>query len=62
MSYPVAKVFSHKMSDFLPVFHIHRDTIIMCLLVSFGIGLLSALLPTWKACRVRIADALGHVG
>ncbi|MCE5336331.1 MAG: ABC transporter permease [Desulfobacteraceae bacterium] len=62
ISYPVASVFSQKMGDFLPVFHIHWKTIVTCILVSFGIGLASALLPIWKASRVRIAEALRHVG
>ncbi len=62
LSYPVAAVFSKGMSDFLPVFHIQWKTLVECALVSFGIGIASALLPIWRASHIRIAEALGHVG
>jgi putative ABC transport system permease protein len=62
ISYPAASLFSAKMGTLLPVFHIHWKTPMVCVLVSFGIGLLSALIPIWRAGRVRIVEALGHVG
>jgi putative ABC transport system permease protein len=62
LAYPAADIFSAKMGTFLPVFHIRWKTPLVCGLVSFGIGLLSALIPIWRAGRVRIAEALGHVG
>jgi len=62
LSYPAAALFSAKMGTFLPVFHIHWKTPLVCVLVSFGIGLLSALIPIRRAGHIRIAEALGHVG
>ncbi|MHC1729461.1 MAG: ABC transporter permease [Syntrophobacteraceae bacterium] len=62
ISYPIASVFSQKMGTLLPVFHIHWKTLVLCALVSLGIGILSALLPILRASRVRIAEALRHVG
>lgn len=62
ISFPAAKVFSDKMGSFLPVFHLNWKTLALCAAVSFGIGVVSALLPIWRAARVRIAEALGHVG
>ncbi len=62
ISYPVAIVFSEKMSSFLPVFQIGSRTLVLCVLVSLGIGILSAILPMWRASRIQIAEALRHVG
>lgn len=62
ISFPVAHVFAEKMSSFLPVFNIHWKTLALCALVSFGIGIISALPPILRAGRVRIAEALRHVG
>jgi putative ABC transport system permease protein len=62
ISFPVAAVFSSKMSNFLPVFHIELRTLLLCALVSLGIGILSAFLPMWRASRIQIAEALRHVG
>jgi putative ABC transport system permease protein len=62
LSFPAASVFSHGLESFLPVFNIRWETLVFCGLISLGIGVLSALLPVWRATRVRIAEALGHVG
>jgi putative ABC transport system permease protein len=62
VSYPVAALFSAKMGSFLPVFHINWKTPLICAMVSLGIGLLSALIPIWRARRIRIVEALGHIG
>ncbi len=62
MSYPIADVFAREMGALLPVFEIHWKTILMCLGVSLSIGLLSAAFPAWRASRVSIAEALGHIG
>lgn len=62
LSYPAAHIFAVKMGSFLPVFSVHWSTSLLCCLVSLGIGFLSALLPIWRADRLRIAEALGHVG
>lgn len=62
MSFPVAHVFSSKLEALLPVFHLRRQTLLLCVAVSFGIGIVSAILPFWRACRLRIAEALRHMG
>jgi putative ABC transport system permease protein len=62
VSFPVAKVFSQRLGTLLPVFAIQNRTILLCLLVSLGIGAVSALIPFSRASRVRIAEALRHVG
>ncbi len=62
LSFPAASVFESKLSNFLPIFKIHTRTLVMCAAVSFAIGIISAVLPILRAGRVRIAEALRHVG
>ena len=63
LSYPAANIFSSNAGTLLPVFQIHFwKTLSFCALASFGIGIVSALLPIWGASRIRIAQALRHLG
>jgi len=62
ISFPVAHLFSSRLGALLPVFNLHWKTLALCALVSFGIGIVSALVPFWRAGRLRIAEALRHVG
>jgi putative ABC transport system permease protein len=62
LSIPVAKAFSKEVGPLLPVFHVNRQTLALSLGVSATIGLVAAVLPAWRAVRVRIAEALAHVG
>ncbi len=62
ISYPVASIFSEKMGSLLPVFHIHWRTLLLSSSVSLGIGIISSLIPIWQARRIRIAEALRHMG
>ena len=62
LSFPIASVFAQRMGTLLPIFHIQGKTLLMGASISCAIGLLSALLPAWRASRVRIAEALSHVG
>jgi putative ABC transport system permease protein len=61
-SFPVAEVFSKKIGPLLPVFEIHWQTLAMSFGISCGVGLLAALFPASRAMRVRIVEALSHVG
>jgi len=62
LSLPVAQVFSKELGAILPVFEIGWQTFFMSFAISCIIGFLAALLPAWRASRVRIAEALGHIG
>jgi putative ABC transport system permease protein len=62
LSFPTADVFARQMSNLLPIFRIHRATVLASMGISLAIGLLAAILPAWRAGRVRIAEALGHIG
>jgi putative ABC transport system permease protein len=62
LSFPSASIFSSKMGSLLPVFHISGNTLVMSSIISIVIGLLASVFPAWRASRVQIAEALGHVG
>lgn len=62
LSVPIAEAFSRQVGPLLPVFHVHWHTMALSLGVSCAIGLVAAVLPSWRAVRVRIAEALAHVG
>jgi putative ABC transport system permease protein len=47
---------------YLPVFQVEETTLYLDLIASLGVGILSALLPTWRAIQVRIADGLRRIG
>ena len=62
LSFPVADVFSREIGALLPVFHIQWRTIMIASALSCVIGFLAAVFPAWRAMRVRVAEALSHVG
>jgi putative ABC transport system permease protein len=62
LSFPSASVFSKKMGTFLPIFHLSYGTLLLSAGICLLIGLLAAVFPAWRASRVKIAEALGHVG
>ncbi|NLI82123.1 MAG: ABC transporter permease [Deltaproteobacteria bacterium] len=62
LAFPTASVFSRELGTLLPIFHISGTTLFLGSAVTVGIGLLSALFPAWRATRVRIAEALRHIG
>jgi putative ABC transport system permease protein len=62
MAFPVAMVFSANLGALLPVFHISNNTLFFGFAISWAIGLMAALFPTWRATHVHIVDALRHIG
>lgn len=63
LSFPAASIFSSNTGSLLPVFHTNvLKMLYLCSSISFGIGIVSALLPMWGASCVRIAEALRYLG
>lgn len=62
LSFPAAQAFSERLGTILPVFRIQGKTLLIAAAMCFAIGLLAALFPVWRATRIKIVDALTHVG
>lgn len=59
---PVATAFGEAMGSLFPVFNVSNETISMQLAAACLVGLIAALVPSWKAMHVRIVDGLRSVG
>jgi putative ABC transport system permease protein len=62
LSFPAAQVFSERLGTILPVFRIQGKTLLLAAVMCCAIGLLAALFPVWRATRIKIVDALTHIG
>jgi putative ABC transport system permease protein len=62
ITFPAAYIFKKTVPMYLPVFQVEETTLYLDLIASLGVGILSALLPAWRAIQVRIADGLRRIG
>ena len=62
ITFPAAYIFKKTVPMYLPVFQVEEATLTLDLIASLGVGILSALLPAWRAIQVRIADGLRRIG
>ena len=62
ITFPAAYIFRRTVPMYLPVFQVEETTLYLDLIASLGVGILSALIPAWRAIQVRIADGLRRVG
>jgi putative ABC transport system permease protein len=62
LTFPVASAFGAQMGTLFPVFNVSPATVWLELAAAAGVGAAAALLPAWRAARVRIADGLRAVG
>lgn len=62
MTFPVAGIFARQLSNFFPVFIVETETIYLQLAASVLVALVAAVLPTWRAVNIRIADGLRRIG
>lgn len=60
--YPAAAAFVAKMGTLFPIFHVSRETVWMAAGAAVCIGLAAALMPSWRAVRTPVTDALGSIG
>jgi putative ABC transport system permease protein len=59
---PAAKVFSKIVGTYFPTFRVEIETIYMDIGASILVGLCAAIIPTWRAVKIRIADGLRRIG
>ena len=62
LTFPVAVIVGKMLSNYFPVFNVAEEAIYMDLAASVVIGLLAAIVPTYRAIRIRIADGLRRIG
>jgi putative ABC transport system permease protein len=59
---PAAKAFSKYVGTYFPAFRVEIETIYMDIGASILVGLCAAIIPTWRALTIRIADGLRRIG
>jgi ABC-type transport system, involved in lipoprotein release, permease component len=62
LTYPVADFFAGKMETLFPVFNVADETAWMALAAASLVGLVAAVLPTWRAVTAPILEGLGSLG
>lgn len=62
LTFPVAGMVGKMLSNYFPVFNVAEEAIYMDLAASMVIGLLAAIVPTYRAINIRIADGLRRIG
>ena len=59
---PAAKEFSQLVGTYFPTFRVEMDTIYMDIGAAVLVGLCAAIIPIWRALKIRIADGLRRIG
>ncbi len=62
LTFPAAKAFGATLETYFPVFLVERETLLLDLLVAAAVAVISAIIPTRRAIRIRIADGLRRIG
>jgi putative ABC transport system permease protein len=62
LTFPAAKAFGDSLSQYFPIFNVSRSTIYMDMAAGLIVAVVAAVIPTWRAIRLRIADGLRRIG
>lgn len=62
LTFPAAKAFGDYLSQYFPIFNVSRSTIYMDMAAGLIVAVVAAVIPTWRAIRLRIADGLRRIG
>jgi len=62
LTYPAAHLFRQFLGAIFPAFVVSHKTIYLDFAAGLGVGCVAAIVPTWRAIRVRIADGLRRIG
>jgi putative ABC transport system permease protein len=61
LSFPLADWFASKTGTLFPVFKIGGETLLLQVACALGVGVIAALLPSYRAATVKIVDGLRSV-
>ncbi len=62
LTYPIAEKFGKATGTLFPAFRVHDETVYLQLACAALIAVTAALVPCWRAARVRIVDGLRNIG
>ena len=62
LTFPIARISGKILSTFFPVFKVPQEIFLMDLAAVAIVGLSAAVVPTWRALQIRIADGLRRIG
>jgi putative ABC transport system permease protein len=62
LTFPAANAFGSAMSQFFPVFNVSLKTIYLDIGASVIVGITAAIIPSYRAVSIRIADGLRSIG
>jgi putative ABC transport system permease protein len=62
LTFPVADWFGAKMGTLFPVFEVSTETVWLQFTCALVVGVAAAVVPAWRAARVRIVEGLRAVG
>lgn len=62
LTYPATRAFADAMGQYFPAFMVEPKTIYLEVVLSFIVGILAAVVPTYHAIKMRIADGLRSIG
>jgi putative ABC transport system permease protein len=62
LTFPAAKLFSHELGAYFPVFNVARETLYLDLVAALTIAFVAAIIPVRRAINIRIADGLRRIG
>ncbi|HSB07002.1 MAG TPA: ABC transporter permease [Thermodesulfobacteriota bacterium] len=62
LTFPIARACGKILSAFFPIFKVPDEIFVMDLAAVLVVGLSAAIVPTWRASRIRIAEGLRRIG
>jgi putative ABC transport system permease protein len=62
LTFPAAKAFGKAIGSFFPVFNVEAETLLLCGAASIIVGILAAIIPTYRAIKIPIAEGLRSIG
>ena len=61
-TFPAAQAFRNALGNFFPVFNVETQTLLLNLAAALTVAGVAAVIPTFQAIHIRIADGLRRVG